>query len=275
MRTPTVSVCIPAYRGAAYIGATVESVLAQTFGDFELVVIDDHSRDGTSALLARFRDPRLRVIENERNLGPQANWNLCLQMARGRYFKLLPQDDLLAPDCLARQIAVFEADTANALSLVFCARRIIDGRGRRLLRRGYPSRRAGRLAARHVLRRCIRRGTNLVGEPGAVLLRTALARKVGDFDASLPYVIDLDYWFRVLLHGDAYYLPENLASFRISRGSWSVALARRQNREFREFIGRVAGRQAFGVRARDVAMGSLMAPLNAALRTALYSAVLD
>src|SRR5437667_3511518 len=87
---PAVSVCIPAYRGAAHIGEAIESVLAQSFADFELVVVDDASRDDTAAVVARYRDPRIRFLRNERNAGVQANWNRCLELARGRYFKPLP-----------------------------------------------------------------------------------------------------------------------------------------------------------------------------------------
>lgn len=275
MPAPAVSVCIPTYRGAPHVGAAVESVLAQTFPDFELIVIDDGSPDETAAIVARYRDPRIRFVRNERNLGAQANWNRCLEMACGRYFKLLPQDDLLAPECVARQVSVLEADIRHELALVFCARSIIDSGTRRVMRRGFPRRRQGKIAARDIFRSCIRRGTNLIGEPGAVLLRTGLARQIGGFDARLPYVIDLDYWFRLLLHGNAFYLPETLASFRISSGSWSVALGKRQGSEFRRFIAHVASRPEFGVRAVDVRVGTVMASLNAALRMLLYRAVLD
>jgi len=91
-----VSVCMPTYQGAAYVAAAVESVLAQTFANFELIVIDDCSQDETAAVVRGYRDPRLRFAQNERNLGAQDNWNRCLHVARGRYFKILPQDDLLA-----------------------------------------------------------------------------------------------------------------------------------------------------------------------------------
>lgn len=268
-----VSVCMPTYRGAAYVAAAVDSVLAQTFENFELIVIDDCSSDETAAVVGRYRDARLRFARNERTVGAQDNWNRCLRMARGRYFKLLPQDDLLAPECLARQVAVLEADAREELALVFCARTIIDAGTRVLLRRG-PRRDGGHISARRLIRSCIRRGTNLIGEPGAVLARTALVRQIGGFDGRLPYVIDLDCWFRLLQHGNAHYLPETLASFRISRGSWSVALARRQGAEFREFIGRVASRPELGIATTDLRIGKMMASLNAALRMLVYRALL-
>jgi glycosyltransferase involved in cell wall biosynthesis len=270
-----VSVCVPSYRGATHIAAAIESVLAQTFPDFELLIVDDDSPDATAAVVARYLDPRIRFFRNERNLGAEGNWNRCLELARGRYFKLLPQDDLLAPSCLARQVAVLDADQSHQLALVFCARTIIDGHARAFMTRGYPSRRGGSISGRSLIRSCLRRGTNLIGEPASVLFRTGLARRVGRFDASIGYIVDLDYWFRLLLRGDAYYLPESLASFRVSSGSWSVAIGKKQSVEFQNFIAKVAANPEFGVSALDVAAGKLMARLNTVLRLLVYRVVLD
>jgi len=270
--SPTVSICVPSYRGGAHIAATIESVLAQSFSDFELVIVDDASPDDTAEVVARYADPRVRLLRNPRNLGAEGNWNRCLQLARGRYFKLLPQDDLLAPDCLARQVAALEAPRAEKLALVFCARAIIDAGGRTLMTRGYPAA-GGVLSGRSVIRRCLRRGTNLIGEPGAVLLPLALARRVGPFDASIGYVIDLDYWFRLLLHGDAFYLPDSLASFRVSAGSWSVAIGRKQSAQVRSFIARVAADPAYGASRADAAAGRVMAWVNSVLRVIVYRLV--
>lgn len=270
---PAVSVCIPTYRGAAHIAETIESALAQTFADFELIVIDDDSPDETGQLVARYRDPRLRYLR-ERNAGVEENWNRCLRLARGRYFKLLPHDDLIAPDCLARQVAALEADPDERLALVFCARRIIDSRSRAVMTRRYPRSSGGVIPARAAVRSCIRSGANLLGEPGGVLFRTALGRRVGAFDASLRIVTDLDYWVRLLLHGDAYYLPERLASFRVSKGTWSVAIGAAQAAELLAFIEKVGANPAFDLSAFDLARGRLLARLNTLAKLFFYRLVL-
>jgi glycosyltransferase involved in cell wall biosynthesis len=271
---PTVSVCIPTYRGAAHIAETIESALAQTFADFELVIVDDASPDETGQVVARYRDARLRYVRSEHNAGVEENWNRCLRFARGRYFKLLPHDDLIAPDCLARQVAVLEADKDERLALVFCARRIIDSRSRALMTRRYRGSSSGVIPGRAAVRSCIRSGANLLGEPGGVLFRTALARRVGAFDASLRIVTDLDYWVRLLLHGDAYYLPERLASFRVSQGAWSVAIGAAQAAEFLAFIAKVGANSAFGLSALDIARGRLLARLNTLAKLFFYRLLL-
>lgn len=270
---PAVSICIPTYRGAAHIGETIESALAQSFTDFELVIIDDASPDETGQVVARYRDARLRYVRSEHNAGVEENWNRCLRFARGRYFKLLPHDDLIAPDCLARQVAVLEADPQERLALVFCARRIIDGRSRALMTRRYPGR-GGAIPARTAVRNCIRSGANLLGEPGGLLFRTALARRVGAFDASLRLVTDLDYWVRLLRHGDAYYLPERLASFRISHGAWSVAIGAAQAAEFLAFIEKLRADPALRLNRFDIARGRLLARLNTVAKLFFYRLVL-
>ncbi len=268
---PTVTVAIPTYNGAATLGAAIESVLAQSLRDFELLVVDDRSTDGTPALVARFQDPRIRFLSNSSNLGPQGNWNRCLEAARGRYFKLLPHDDLLHPDCLRAQVVVLEQDKQHALALVFCAREVLGPEGKRLTRRGYPASSSGRLAAEKVRRRCVRLGTNLLGEPGALLFRRDLALRIGPFDAQQPYVIDLDYWFRLLAHGDAYYLIEPLASFRVSGGQWSVQVGRCQAAEFRRFIQRQEAFEPLGLSVADIVIGSLTPTLNNIARRVFYT----
>lgn len=271
---PRVSVCVPTYRGATHLGATIDSVLAQTFTDFELVIVDDRSPDGTAALVARYTDPRIRYLRNERNLGPEGNWNRCLDEARGTYFKLLPQDDILYPDTLARQVEVLERDTANELALVFGARHITDAAGRTLATRGCPGASEGRVDARWLIRRCVRYGTNLIGEPGSVLMRRDQALRGGPFDGSLGYVIDLDYWARLLAQGDAWYLEQPVSTFRVSGGSWSVAIGSKQGDEYKQFIERLAAQSQWGIRWYDALVGEVMAKINTVLRLVFYRFVL-
>jgi len=270
MKTPRVSVCIPTYRGGKTLGAAIESVLAQTHTDFELIVVDDDSPDDTRAVVEGFSDRRIVYLRNERNLGPQGNWNRCLEVASGDYFKLLPHDDLLHPRCLERQVGVLDADTEKRIALVFCAREMLGPDARVLMRRGYPGGREGPIDCNVLIRACVRRGTNLIGEPGAVLLRKATAGKVGVFDATNPYVIDLDYWFRLLAHGNAHFCAEPLAAFRVSAGSWSVAIGARQSVDFRNFVQRLAVLGVAPGSLFDRFCGNLMAVLNNFSRSVFY-----
>lgn len=267
---PRVSVCIPTYQGAQTVGAAIASVLGQTHRDLELIVVDDHSTDATEAQVRRFADPRLRYLRNACNLGPEGNWNRCLSLTAGRYIKLLPHDDVLAPDCLERQVAVLDADHAERLALVFCARQVLAPDGRVLMRRGFPGAATGRLASRAVTSACVRRGTNLIGEPGAVLFRRALSQRVGGFDASQPYVIDLDYWIRLLAQGDAAYDEQALVGFRIGASAWTARIGRRQAVDFRQMVQRLSARGLLQPGRIDRWLGRITPTLNGWARRAVY-----
>jgi glycosyltransferase involved in cell wall biosynthesis len=248
----------------------IDSVLAQSYTDFELIVVDDNSPDETAEIVARCRDPRIRFYRNVTNLGPEGNWNRCLELARGRYFKLLPHDDMLLPDCLKDQVAALEADHEERIALAFCARDVLGPEGGLLMRRDFPGSRGGHLPAARVLRACVRRGTNLLGEPGAVLFRRDLAARVGRFDATNPYVIDLDYWFRLMVHGDAWYCTRALASFRVSRGQWSVTIGARQSQDFRAFVRRATGSGWVRPSVVDRLLGAVTPTLNTWARLVFY-----
>ncbi|RZL57183.1 MAG: glycosyltransferase [Sphingomonas sp.] len=108
-RAPIVSVVIPGYNGEAFIGETLESLAAQTLADWEAIVVDDRSSDGTRELVRGWRDPRVRLIENDVNGGPVRTRNRGVAAARGRFIAGLDQDDLCLPERLARQVAYLDA----------------------------------------------------------------------------------------------------------------------------------------------------------------------
>lgn len=101
MSTPLVSVLTTAYNREKYLAEAIESVLAQTFGNFEFIIVDDQSSDHTVEIARRYTtDPHVRVHVNERNLGDYANRNRAAELARGHYLKYLDADDIMYPHCL-------------------------------------------------------------------------------------------------------------------------------------------------------------------------------
>jgi glycosyltransferase involved in cell wall biosynthesis len=266
---PKVSVAIPVYNGETYLAAAIESVLAQSLADFELVICDDHSTDRSFEIAAAFTDRRIRLLRNPANLGFGGNWNRCLAEAQGQYIKILPQDDLLHRDCLQMQAAVLDQDKEGGVALVFCARTIIGPGGQVHMRRGYGARES-RLSGIAIARRTARSGTNPVGEPGAVMFRQSAARAAGRFSGERPFVIDIDYWLRLLKFGSAVYLPEALASFRVSAASQSVKMARRQAADFTAFLAQLRQSGLYPLSAADVRRGRVTAVLNGLGRAAFY-----
>jgi len=270
MSNPLVSVCIPTYRGSAFLAAAIDSVLNQTYQDFEVWIIDDNSPDDTQAVVSRYTDPRITYIRNADNLGPQGNWNRCLELAQGKYFKLLPHDDVLALDCLEIQVAILEADKECKIALVFGSREIINPEGKVLMARGLPGAKTGRIEGLSLIKRCVRAGTNLIGEPGNGLFRRDLVQAVGVYDATHPYMVDLDYWFRILMHGDAHYLQARTSSFRVCPGSWSVAIGGKQYQDFKGFVDKFQVDARYRISRSDRAIGLARARLNTVARALVY-----
>jgi glycosyltransferase involved in cell wall biosynthesis len=240
---PLVSICIPSYNSEEFIATTLESVLGQSFTDFEVVIADDKSTDGTVAVIKKFDDRRIRLIENEENLGLGTNWNKVLSSAGGEYVKLLGDDDLLYPDCLARQVEVLEHPANSGAVLAICNRNVINARNEVVMRRRFPFR-AGLISGAKLIRNSIRWGSNLIGEPVVGLFRRRELKKSAMCDPSNPYVIDLALWAELLKHGGAFIDANYLAAFRISREKTSARIGRRQAAYFRGFI-RAMRRDAF------------------------------
>jgi glycosyltransferase involved in cell wall biosynthesis len=107
---PIVSIGLPVYNGARFLGEAIESLLGQTYRDFELIVSDNASTDATAAICARYaaRDARIRYIRQQENIGAPRNWCFVVSVARGRYFKWASCNDRCAEDMLERCVAVLE-----------------------------------------------------------------------------------------------------------------------------------------------------------------------
>lgn len=216
---PKVSVCIPSYNNSDFLAEAIESVLTQQYDDFELLVIDDCSKDRTGDIAQKYEDSdsRIRFIVNPVNLGMVPNWNRCLELAQGTYIKYLFGDDLFSsPDTLRLMVEAMER--TPGVVLVSCARTIIDEQSHAIDKISHFS---DNFTAngREVIRRCMRRITrdhNLIGEPSAVMFRRDAA--VRGFDCRYRQLVDVEMWYHLLEKGKFVYLAEPLCSFRHHEG---------------------------------------------------------
>src|SRR4051812_42885322 len=101
-----VSICIPTYNGEKYLKECFDSVLAQTYANTEVIVVDDGSTDGTFKILEEYasKDNRIKLVKNSANLGLVGNWNRCLEIATGEWIKFAFQDDVLNKNCIEKMI---------------------------------------------------------------------------------------------------------------------------------------------------------------------------
>jgi glycosyltransferase involved in cell wall biosynthesis len=109
---PRVSICIPVRNGQKYLAECIESVLTQTFSDFELIICDNASTDATESICRRFaaRDSRIHYVRHDHNLGPAENFNSGLDLSRGEYFRWQAHDDLIAPEYLHYCVEALDSD---------------------------------------------------------------------------------------------------------------------------------------------------------------------
>jgi glycosyltransferase involved in cell wall biosynthesis len=134
---PPVTVLLPVRNGGAHLSAALDSIFAQTFGDFELLVIDDGSTDNTPEILHAVRDPRLRVVTNTKNLGLVPTLNLGLELARGEFIARQDHDDISHPARLQRQLDFFRAQPDHVLLGTEAMQ--TDARGKKMFRLMRPA----------------------------------------------------------------------------------------------------------------------------------------
>lgn len=267
---PSVSICIPVYNGETFLAETIRSVLEQSFRDFELVILENASRDGSFEVARSFPDPRIRIERNRETLSQPDNWNRAVQLCRAPLVKLLCADDLLHPRCLELQVPPMQDDPA--LALVASRRHMIDEQTRVIVpRRGLGGALVGTHSGSEVARRVIRNGANPIGEPGNVLFRLEQFVTAGGWRADRRFIMDLDCWMRLLQYGDFLGLPETLAAFRIQRGSVSAENEQAIYDEQRALIEELGTSGTFDIRGLDMTVSRLAAPLGRARRRALFS----
>ena len=213
MAVPLVSVCMASYNHAPFIRAAVESVLAQTFTDWELVITDDGSSDGTLAALDGITDERVKTEAFPENRSACVALNHCIRRARGRFIAVLNSDDAWMPEKLAKQLAVMEEQPRTAA--VFTLASVIDERGARVasdhpLERTFAQPNRDRA---EWLRRLLF-GGNCLCHP-SVLVRSEVYREVGLYDECMAQLPDYDMWIRICLRHDLHVLQEQLTLFRL------------------------------------------------------------
>ncbi len=200
---PAVSVVLPTYNRAPVLPRAIDSVLAQTYHDFELIIVDDASTDRTAEILAGYDDPRIVRLRLRRNSGPCEARNRGIHEARGRYVAFQDSDDEWYPDKLEKQVQAL-VKNANSRGAVACYCRMLQRLGGR--ERIRPSGDEESLGG-EIYHRLLRGST--IGTPTLVVGRETLLA-VGGFDARLRRFEDWDLALRLAQQGPIQFLPEVL-----------------------------------------------------------------
>ncbi len=217
-----VTVLVPTYNRARWIGGAIESILAQTHRDFTLIVSDNASTDDTASVVGRCDDPRLTYVRRDRNIGLNDHYNWWFERVDADYLFIVPDDDRLLPDALAVTLAALEAhpraglvhgrvDVVDEHGDVIAAGHDMTGLGEDTLESGGD-----------FIRRSMAMSYRV--HASTVLLRTAAVRRVL-LDARDYPVTDLGHWMRIALDWDVLFLARTIARYRIHGGAYSAGAA--------------------------------------------------
>lgn len=266
-----ITIGIPTFNNHETITQTIDSLKAQTFANWECFITDDSKDDLTfeAARLAIADDPRFTLIKNPQRLGAASNWNKCLGLASGDYFKLLCADDVLDESALEMQLAAL---SKNPDSVLCTGRRdIINSVGKVLIKdRGLRSEKM-EIEKAEAVHQFILTGTNVFGEPSFALFQTQVLRDVGGFDNRWNYLIDVVSYLSVLDHGSLVVVDANLGKFRVSSTSWSAALVKQQRSELLACIDFAYNLESSKVNSFEVLIGKAKATINSYARRIIFA----
>lgn len=227
MNTPLVSVIMPVYNTARYVEAALDSVLAQTFEDFEVLIIDDQGTDNSIELCNRYSDPRIRII-SQPNRGLAGARNTGIRNARGRFLAFLDSDDLWEAEKLAFHVA--HLMTSSSVGVSYAASSMIDDDGNFLRIVQRPK--LYKVSAKDIFLR------NPVGNGSAPVIRSEVFREIEFysedkcytqyFDESFRQSEDIECWTRIALKTDWKFegLDATLTRYRINEGGLSANVIR-------------------------------------------------
>ena len=203
---PRVSVILPAYNAEAYLKEAIDSILNQTFPDFQLIVINDCSADGTEEIIRQYADPRLVPVKNEKNLGIAATLNRGLSLAQGDYIARMDADDISLPHRLERQVAYL--DTHPDIAVLGTNVETFDENGP--LCTGWSSTDPAQMKA-DLFFSCG------LAHP-SVMMRKSVIQALGGYDPEFEGLEDYELWFRVARSHGVTTLPEVLFRYRVHSG---------------------------------------------------------
>ncbi len=209
-----ISVCVPMYNNSATIARCLRSILDQEDVDFEIVVVDDDSSDGSADIVAGMLRVGDRLIRNSSRLGLNQNHNKCLELARGRAVQIVHGDDWLLPRALRTLAPCFDDPTVG---LAFAPRHVQTEDMDFQRRYGQLHTDFRNLQAHNhgpsLVRQMVAHGarTNWIGELTCVMFRRRVALEAGGFRDDIYQLVDLDFWLRLMLRSEVCFVPQELS----------------------------------------------------------------
>jgi glycosyltransferase involved in cell wall biosynthesis len=209
MDMPKISVLMPLYNVENFIAQAIESVLNQTYTDFELIIVDNCSTDRSVEIARNYEsDKRVKIFENDENIGAVRNWNQCMLYASGEYLKFLFADDYFKTNALEEFIKPFESDPS--ISLVIGSAEYLLDNGSLIT---YPVKFTGFKKGIEVINEMVLSNLDHLGEPSCIMIKKK-SLNIGLFNTHMLWLGDVDYCLRICETGNVFRIKEYCVVFR-------------------------------------------------------------
>lgn len=229
MTKPFISVFIPVYNAEKYIGEAIKSILNQTYKNFELIIVDDGSTDNTIQVISKYKDERIRVIRNKKNMGIPFTRNRGLKEARGKYLVLMDADDVSYPTRIETQVNYMEKNPHIAAAGT-AYKHIGNTKKKRVInKRGMPPN--------------LTKIKLLFGSPLAnatSILRLAIVREKNlKYDEEFFVAQDYNFWVELSRYGDLSVIPELLYNYRVGHMNITKKSRESHSEERKELVAKI------------------------------------
>ncbi len=215
---PAVSVIMSVYNGEKYLRKAVDSILNQTFDDFELIIVNDASTDGTGDILKQYNDTRILIIDSIANIGRAKARNMAIKASKGNYIAVMDADDISMPNRIEKQIAFM--DRNKNIALLGTDYFPIDELGRRINAK----------LKRPITSEEIKKSLFLFNPfiHSTMMIRRSVIEEFGGYDERFELSQDYELVLRILSKYEGYNLPEELIAFRLDKDKLNIKRARKQ-----------------------------------------------
>jgi glycosyltransferase involved in cell wall biosynthesis len=232
-----ISVIMPVYNNLGFLPQCIESILGQTYGDFEFIILDDMSDEPVSSLVESYEDKRIKLIKNKENIGLTKSLNICLDAARGDIIARQDSDDISLPERFEKEVAKLD----EGYDMVSCWGRTVHNdypKNKRRLRDPYLDRTVRSVRSSKDFSSRLAKENCILG-PAAMFTREVFER-IGYYDETLYYAQDYNYWIRISKFFKIGVVEEELYLRR--RNLNSVRSDKRHEEKKKDIIGRLKSR---------------------------------
>ncbi len=227
MLSKKVSIVVPVYNEIKFVDSCITSLLSQTYKNFEIVILDNCSNDGTTELIKERHQNKLTHVVHSSNLGPKNNFDLCISHASGEYTCIYHADDVYSPDIIEKQVNYL--DLNQDVAAVFCLAKYINEQGRVMGRQKLNFLKSDSKFGFYELLNLILINHNFLICP-SLMIRTSVLKELQYWNWFFKSSADLDMWLRVASKYKIGILKSNLISYRISKKQWSETIRKRTGR---------------------------------------------